>query len=124
MDDTINRVTTELLNAYIARVEGKEGLARVCARRAAGWAIQFYLKSMGIDLQSPSALEHIRYLHQLDNVPPLLQKTLEHLQVKVSKDASGDKICWPLPDVDLIQEAHWLAEQMLGITIDIPSSYK
>ena len=45
--DKKDRIIKELQNAYKAQQENKDGLARVCARRAAGWAIQIKLKEQG-----------------------------------------------------------------------------
>lgn len=113
MTHTIEKIKQELQNAYHAQAQGNPGRARVCARRAAGWAIQINLNRQGIDLSTPSAFDYIKYLHQQEN-PEEIQKTLEHLQVKVAKDSLEEESYWPLPDIDLIEEARWLAEQMLG----------
>lgn len=114
-----DRIIKELQNAYKAQQENKDGLARVCARRAAGWAIQIKLNEQGIDLQPPSALDHIKYLKGQDNNPPDLQQILDHLVKRVEKDNLEEDSYWPLPDVDLVKEAHWLAEKILGAKLDL-----
>ena len=119
MEQIIQRITNELRNAYNAEDEGKHGLARVCARRAAGWAIQYYLFNNGIDLQSSSVLDQIKYFKLKRDNSPEIQIILEHLLVKVSRDSIEQDSYWPLPDVDLVKEAHFLSEQMLGEAISI-----
>lgn len=119
MDDrSLNRIKNEIRMAYQAQKDGKDGLARVCARRAAGWAIQESLAADGIDLDTPSALDHIKYLHQQGGSPEKVMQVLANLQVKVEKDSLDEDAYWPLPEVDLVREAHWLVEELLGITIN------
>lgn len=105
--------------AYQARAEGNEGRARVCARRAAGWAIREKLASEGVNLDTPSAFDYIKYLHQNGDNSPHLTTILEHLQQKVVKDSVEEDSYWPLPEVDLLGEACWLCEEFLGIQLDV-----
>ena len=42
------QVREELLLAKQSRLEGNEGRARVCARRAAGTAVKLYLENKGL----------------------------------------------------------------------------
>jgi len=118
----IQIITREIQRAYEANEKGKDGLARVCARRAAGWAIQKYLELKGVSLNTPSVLDHITYLLKDSNTKPEVKKILNHMMQKVEKTSlEGDRY-WPLPDVNLVEEAHWLIEKLLGISIDIEDS--
>lgn len=118
MDDrSIKKITNEIHMAYQAQKDGKDGLARVCARRAAGWAIQGALAADEIDLNTPSALDHIKYLYQQNGSSEKVMQVLAHLQVKVEKDSRDEDAYWPLPNVDLVREAHWFVEELLGIKI-------
>jgi hypothetical protein len=119
MDLNPETIKNELRMAYQAQASGNDGLARVCARRAAGWAIQIHLKQLGVDLESPSALDHIKYLDSQQNNSTQVSKVLGYLQVKVAKKTLEEDSYWPLPKVDLVKEAHWLAELMLEEKIDI-----
>lgn len=110
-------IVAEIQRAYLARESGKIGLARVCARRAAGWAIQREFATRGIVLNSPSALDHIKHLHAQQNVSPEVKKVLEYLLQRVAKDSGDDDSYWPYPEVDLVQEAHWLVESLLSVQI-------
>lgn len=56
--DARARIETELSYARAARKHGKEGRARVCARRAAGWAVAARYP----ELPQRSALSLLRWL--------------------------------------------------------------
>ena len=97
-----------------ARKHGNEGLARVCARRAAGWAIQQHLKTEQIDLETSSAFEYIKYFRENWEHMPDMQLVLDHLvQRKVIDPLDGNSY-WPLHDIDLVREAAWLVQELLG----------
>ena len=118
----IQKIVQEIRQAYEADTKGKEGLARVCARRAAGWAIQKHLELKGISLDTPSVLDHISYLLNQSSTKPEILKVLTHMTQKVEKDSLEGESYWPLPNVNLVEEAHWLVEELLGISIDLEKS--
>jgi hypothetical protein len=109
----------ELSAAYRARAAGRLGLARVCARRAAGWAIRAVLRGRGVELGTPSAFEHIRALAQDPGTAPHIRTTLGYFQERVVKPNGEEDSFWPHPEIDLVQEAHWLIEELLGIRLDV-----
>jgi hypothetical protein len=97
----------ELAQAAAARQRGNEGMARVCARRAAGWAIQVYLGKRGIDLHTTSVLEHFRYLQADQGTAPELQPLLAHLiQPKLRPNIEEDSY-FPV-GIDLLADANQL----------------
>jgi hypothetical protein len=97
----------ELRRAETARAAGNEGKARVCARRAAGLVAAEYLQRQGLSLATGSAIEHLKYLADLEELPPLVREVALHFMLHVSADHD-------LPvKVDLIDEARWLASQLL-----------
>ncbi len=112
-------ILKELRQAYAARAAGKHGLARVCARRAAGWAIRDHLNTKGVDLKTPSAFEYIKHLQAAPGNPPNIQKVLEYLTQRVAKESLEEDSFWPFPEVDLVQEAHWLVEELLGQRLQV-----
>src|SRR3972149_4027765 len=73
------RVERELTRAKAARTKGNEGRARVCARRAAGWAGEAYLQQSGLRLPTPSVLDQMRYLLTLSGIKPRQIEILQHL---------------------------------------------
>ena len=121
MDDSkvIEKITREIVQAYEANATGKDGLARVCARRAVGWAIQEHLRIKDTSIDSPSVIDQINYLLHLSSTRPEIQEVLIHMTRKVEKDSLDEESYWPLPDVNLVEEAHWLVEELLGISIEL-----
>lgn len=101
------RVQGELRTADAARANGNEGMARVCARRAAGWTVQAFLNGQGIDLGTPDVIKHFRYLLKDEKLPVELRTVLEHLvQPKIKDDPEKDSR-WPI-EIDLLADARLL----------------
>jgi hypothetical protein len=101
------RVARELEIADAARARGNEGMARVCARRAAGWAAEAYLERHGVALASPSVLEQMRRLIEVGGLQPDLNVKLEHLLTPKQKGEEGAESYFP-PEIDLVTEAREL----------------
>jgi HEPN domain-containing protein len=112
--ETLQTIINELSSAIEARTAGNHGRARVCARRAAGWAIQAYLAEQGGHPEITNALDNIRYYAELPDLDDKVIQVLDHLTLKVVKDSEEGKAYYPLADVDLIAEARWLAVHLLG----------
>ena len=94
----------ELDNALRSRLNGNEGRARVCARRAAGMAAQAFLTRRGIRLGTSSAYDALRFLEQFPALPADMRVTASHLTVRLTEE-------FILPvDVDLIAEAKKLID--------------
>jgi hypothetical protein len=105
------RASKELAQATAARESGKEGLARVCARRAAGVIIGEYFKRQEIPSPGPSAYDRLHLLLDLTNVSKRAHEISEHLVKRVNED-------FTLPiKADLIEEARSLAEELLGESV-------
>lgn len=96
----------EINLAKKARASGNEGMARVCARRAAGIvAGEFLQNHYHIDL-GPNAIDQLRYLASNPEVPDIIRSTAEHFLVRVLPDHS-----FPI-DADLIADAYWLKDKL------------
>lgn len=96
----------EIEQARAARQRGNEGMARVCARRAAGIAVQAYLERKGLDSRTPSAVERLKYLIALPGTPEQIRDTARTFLIRVTPD-------YTLPiDIDLLQEAQILRQQL------------
>lgn len=105
--DWDTRFTAELDRAEQARAAGNEGMARVCARRAAGVVAGEFLRRQGGDLPGPSAVDRMRHLASLPQVPPQVQQVAGYFLERVTPDHT-------LPvDVDLIAAARWLRGALL-----------
>lgn len=92
-------IEKEMQAAEHARRNQNEGMARVCARRAAGLAAQEFLKRQGVQLRRGSAYDALKLLSSFPGLPPELHTAAAHLTQTVSRE-------FTLPqDVDLIADA-------------------
>ena len=99
-------VKLEIDRALAAREIGLEGRARVCSRRAAGYAIRAYLENRRVDTPDISALALIRQLDSLIGDRPQVKSVTEHLLMRVDED-------FKLPvEADLIAETTWLVDYL------------
>ena len=97
----------EIRQAEAARASGNEGMARVCARRAAGQALGEYFSRQGLPSRGPSAYDHLRSLASLPEIPEQVRTVAQHFLVRITPEHT-------LPvEADLIAEARWLAETLL-----------
>jgi HEPN domain-containing protein len=102
----LEQVQWELDTADAARSRGNEGMARVCARRAAGWTVKAYLGEQGVDLNTNSVLVHFRHLLEKQEHAELAP-ILEHmLKAKDKPDPTAESV-WPV-EIDLVAEAKQL----------------
>jgi hypothetical protein len=115
----IQKISQELKLARQSQASGNQGRARVCARRAAGWAIQEHLRRQGISLQSNNALDHIKYFSTQAGHSQQVYAILQHLTVKMEKESLDSDSYYPIQGVDLVSEAHWLAEEMLQVKLEL-----
>lgn len=92
-------VSEELALARRARREGNEGKARVCARRAAGFAVEVFFQKQGMDPPAKSAYRLLELLSASSSLPEPVENSLHLLTLRVDEDHQ-------LPErADLIQEA-------------------
>lgn len=107
MHDWKVRIISELEKAESARQEGNEGMARVCARRAAGLVLGEYFSRSGVNAPS-SAYARLQYMLNRSENNSELHTILDHFLLRITKDHQ-------LPvDADLIAEVRWLSEELLG----------
>ena len=99
----------EITQARHARSIGNEGMARVCARRAAGIVIGEYLHREGLSRLGPSAYQRLKLLEATPNLDARVKLVAGHFLLSVDKEHK-------LPDhIDLLSEAQWLAHELLGM---------
>lgn len=102
------RFDQELNLAQAARARGNEGMARVCARRAAGIVAGEYLHRNRTEDPGPSAYDRLRFLLQLPGISRPAQDAIEKLLMRVTVEHN-------LPDqTDLVGEALRLEAELLG----------
>lgn len=97
----------EIRRAISARGDGNEGMARVCARRAAGLIIGEYLVRKGYTNLTRSIYDLISVYNSLPEKNANCTEILNHVVMKVNSDHG-------LPvEADLIDEVQWLAKTLL-----------
>jgi len=105
--DWQTEINAEFEKAEQARVRGKEGQARVCARRAAGIAAREYLTRQGIHPPSVSAYDLLNLLKGDPRLSPDLRQIADHLTLRVTEE-------FKLPvEADLVVEAKMFCEGLL-----------
>jgi hypothetical protein len=97
----------EIERAVKARSIGNEGMARVCARRAAGIIIGEYLIRRGYTNLTHRAYDRISLFTHLPDVNQSYKDVAGHFLLKVNPDHK-----LPL-DADLVSEAMWLENTLL-----------
>jgi hypothetical protein len=102
----------EIERAIIARSNGNEGMARVCARRAAGIVIGEYLNRLGhIDL-TRNAYARLSLFTSLPDLSQNYKDIASHFLLKVNQNRN-----LPLK-ADLISEVIWLEKSLLSQSND------
>lgn len=97
----------EFERATQARVEGNEGKARVCARRAAGIVIGEFLRRRGVADKTNNLYERLTIFNALPEVDGKYKEVCQHFVQKVDQEHN-------LPGhADLIQEVNWLKNRLL-----------
>lgn len=98
ISDWQNRSEVELARGERARSEGNEGMARVCARRAAGIIVRAYFEENGVTPGGSSVLNHLRALRDAEAEPARIRETAGRFLLQITPEHV-------LPgDVDLIAE--------------------
>lgn len=100
-------VRKELAAADAARARGNEGMARVCARRAAGWALKAHLGEAGVNLDTNSVIEHFRHMLAQDDTQAEQRALIEHLRMPKLRPNLEEDSFFP-EDIDLIADARAL----------------
>lgn len=103
------RIQNELTKAEEARRIGNDGMARVCARRAAGAAITYWLAfhprpEWGID-----AMSQLRDLQQDGSMPEVVRDAALRLTTKITDQFTSPFSTDPIEDskiiIDYLQKA-------------------
>lgn len=98
-EEARSKIQAELRYARAAREHGKEGRARVCARRAAGWAVAAYLSAQG-PLPSQGAYSLLGWLEAHGSEE--LRGPAHRLRQRVTEEHRLPHLEDPLKDAQLI----------------------
>jgi hypothetical protein len=97
----------EVEHAILARLNGNEGMARVCARRAAGIILGEYLNRLGYSNLTYSAYDRLSMFYGLPDINQKYKIIANHFLLKVNQEHK-----LPL-ETDLISEVMWLEKSLL-----------
>ncbi|MEK6587840.1 MAG: hypothetical protein AABY97_03250 [Chloroflexota bacterium] len=98
-EEARSRIQAELSYARAARQHGKEGRARVCARRAAGWSVAAYRSAQG-QSSDEDAYTLLGWLEERG--PEELREPARRLRQQVTEDHRLPHPEDPLKDAELI----------------------
>lgn len=105
----LEKIHREFEQARLARAGGLEGRARVCARRAAGFALREYL-SDAPSLANANVYQLLQAFQQLSQIPDSARKNAERLVMRVDE-------AYHLPsEIDLLVESQQLVETINLLT--------
>ena len=101
-------IRRELEDADRARIDGNEGRARVCARRAAGWAVSI-TRSLAEESEIESnAYDMLQWLAQQSDTPDAVRSAATRLTTHVSHNHT-----LPFPE-DPLEDARMICDVLLG----------
>ncbi len=107
LQEILEEVEHEMSLAEAARRQGREGRARVCARRAAGKAIAVFHQRRTGDQPSANYYRLLCWFREVDDVPDALKQSAARLTTRVTPE-------YTLPhDQDPLQDARTLIEALL-----------
>jgi len=101
---TLININSELSRAKKALEEGNIGMVRVCARRACGNAISFWLQNNPRDSYGDSAMNQLRSIQSEDTVPKEVKDAAERLTTKVADLSTSSFSNEPITDAEIITE--------------------
>jgi hypothetical protein len=92
-------IQIEIQNARVARTNGNEGRARVCARRAAGIALREYFVKHSLPVDGLSGYQLLQVFLKLPDIPTGARQNAINLTSRVTGSFQMPE------DIDLISEA-------------------
>lgn len=98
----IMNIDAELNRAKQAVEEGNIGMARVCARRACGSAIGFWLQNNPDNSYGESAMNQLRSIQSDDIIPKEVKDAAERLTIKVADQTTSPLSDDPITDAEII----------------------
>ena len=108
IQDILDEIDKEMNLAEAARRQGREGRARVCARRAAGKAIAVFHQRKTGNQPSTNYYRLLCWFQEVDGVPERLKQAAARLTTRVTLE-------FKLPHShDPLQDAHALIEALLS----------
>ncbi len=104
-DSLQDRIRLELDQAYLFRARGNEGRARVCARRAAGWAVAAFRQRWSGGETHLNAYQQLQWFRKFEDVPSELRRAADRLITHVTPSHDLPHCEDPLEDAEVIVHA-------------------
>ncbi len=101
-DEALSSIEREITTAREAERKGNDGMARVCARRAAGVAITFWLESHPGVRWGMDAMSQLRALQADESFPPEVRSAATRLTTKVTEQFTSPFSTHPVDDARVI----------------------
>jgi hypothetical protein len=101
-EEALRSIEAEFLSARQARTAGNEGMVRVCARRAAGHAIGYWLEAHAGLGWGRDAMSRLRNLAQAADMPPEVRAATSRLTVRSTPGFTSPHTEDPLDDARII----------------------
>lgn len=101
-DEAEHQIAREYLTALSAARQGNDGMVRVCARRAAGIAITFWIENTRGDTRSLDAMNQLRAVQNDTSFPAEVRDAAARLTTKVTERFTSPFPTDPLDDARII----------------------
>jgi hypothetical protein len=98
----LKHIEAELNRAKGALEEGNTGMARVCARRACGHAISFWLQNNPREDYGESAMNQLKNIQNDEVVPVEIREAVVRLTTKISNRDISPFTDDPIADANII----------------------
>lgn len=97
-EQTLAQIQREMETAAVARKSGNEGMTRVCARRAAGIAIGYWLSNHLEKQWGADAMNRLRHSQHEPAVPAHVREAAVRLTTKITEQFTSPFPTDPLAD--------------------------
>ena len=98
--EKVKEINSEMSRALEARREGNEGMARVCARRAVGWAIRLRFENLLDESSTKNAFVLLDWLASQQSVAEPYRQAAARLTTRINEDHELPHDQDPLVDAD------------------------
>ena len=98
----IRQIEKELATARSAKTAGNIGMARVCARRAAGLAITYWLQKNPKQNWGADAMSQLKAVQNADVAPHAVREAARRLSTKVIEGSAREFSTHPLADSKIV----------------------
>ena len=95
-------IDAELNRGKQAQEEGNIGMARVCARRACGMSISFWLQDNPRNGYGESAMNQLRSIQADDTIPKEIKDAAERLTISAADQSDSKITSNPMEDAKII----------------------